>query len=167
VNAIPRWTGATAIGDSMISQTAGGILVQGTIGAAGSLTERARVKAIGEWTPYTPLLTANVGTWTLGAGSMNCSYMQIGTTTWVQLQFEGTSLSADAVMLTASLPVTPAVGFNKEAWAYVNGVWRSGNFLQFTPIIGNIVQIYAGPTIGGSTFPAGTFTLRQIVEFPF
>jgi len=163
--AIARWTGATTLGNSaMLTESAGGIIIPGTLGTAGAITERNRAKPMGVWTPYTPSMQASAGTWTLGGGTADCAYMLIGDTCFLSVAFNNTSLSTAATILSFSIPFASASLRYAEmtAWALLNGTtWVQDVFVRIPSSNiagGNWVDIYR--SAGATLIPAGTFYLR-------
>lgn len=70
---------------------------------SGTLKERGRTVAMGEWTTFTPTLTAATGTWT--GGTVNyAKYMLVGKTMTIALDVFGTSVSATPANLSVAIP---------------------------------------------------------------
>jgi hypothetical protein len=68
----------------------------------------------GSWQTWTPTLSADVGTFTLGSLYLNV-YIQSGPTVYFQLRFSATTSSASAAYLFFTLPVTDVTPNNFAA----------------------------------------------------
>lgn len=98
---------------------------------ANGLFEFARTAAMGEFTSFTPTLTAATGTWTVGGGSLNCGYTRLGKRLIaVRINVENTSLSATPNQLDLTLPFTLGNPSSVTVAVFHGGGWDNTCAIQ-------------------------------------
>ena len=136
----------------------------GALYLSSGMYERGRTIAAGEWTTYTPTLGQTGGTsWTVGAGSVVASSMLIGETCWVQFEATGTTIAGTPTSLNFSLPQTSVATVDRPMPHLIGGVWANDALVN---VSGALVTIYRFPTPATTTYPAGSYTIRLLLEFP-
>jgi hypothetical protein len=118
-----------------------------TIHASGSIAERKRTTAMGDWIAVSYLatdFTASAGTWTVGAGDVGSfRYMLVGTTLTVAFYLETTSVSATPAALYLKVPGNFKIArqiFNTFAYDD-NGVLGIG-VAQVAPAAPTLIGLY-------------------------
>jgi hypothetical protein len=128
---------------------------------AGGIQEFGRTAVLGDPTAFTPTLTCDVGTWTVGGGTMACKAARIGPTLWVVLlSIENTTLSSTPAQINITLPFT-SVGNSNVIIAIANGgAWKEG-FISFqTSSNIAIIQLLSGATF---TTGLGTYIRSTVM----
>jgi hypothetical protein len=126
------------------------------------IIERGRSVAMGEWTNFTPTLTASAGTVTINA-NVTCRYTLIGKTMILTFYLVIT-LSATPISLTLTLP-----GGVTAANATVNAMLDiTGTALLFqTPSTGaTTALLYRNGSGGSGVWPTGGNTIGGTITFP-
>lgn len=127
--------------------------------SSGSIKERGRSAAIGEWTAYTPTLSAATGTWTAGS-FVNCKYMVVGKTMYVSFKVVGSSVSTTTQWLNVTIPggYTSAGEMNSAVPLADNGVVSTG-WLATSGAGGTGLTVFKD-ILGAGTFAASSGNTR-------
>lgn len=142
----------------------------GSVAAVGSVYERGRLTAMGEWTtiPFNAgNFFASSGTWTVGAGNViSLAYMLIGKTLLLIIYLTGTSLSATAGSLSMSLPSGFSIGISAiESLSYHNAGTNGSGMIQ--AYAGAPTQINFYRTIdAGTAWAAGAVYVGGTIPIP-
>lgn len=101
--------------------------------------ERGRTVPIGEWTTFTPTLTASAGTWT-GATIARAAYMLSGKTMSVEFEIDSSNVSAAPLELFIVIPG----GFT--AAAVTRNLFQAIDAALAAPTVG-VARVTAGGTV--------------------
>lgn len=132
-------------------------------GVDGAVYEDGRANGMGRWVTFTPTLTADAGTWTLGTSE--CAYMLIGRTCFIRIRLENTNLSTTPAVLTLGNLPQPAAVTITDNWNIFNGAaWLLDQFVQ---LLGGTSTLTIQKGAGGFyTTGAGTY-IRQYFWYEF
>lgn len=122
----------------------------------------ATVSLGGSWISWTPTLTAALGSWTLGNGTLACKYRQIGKVVHFRFSFTFGSTSAMPIVQPRfSLPVTAATygGASGTPIGLVHiedsGI---GNFVGMVEMFSTTVAIPFYQALSGSNISVGNIS---------
>lgn len=130
---------------------------------AGSIIERGRTAALGEWIDFTPTKTASAGTWT-GGTVFTAHYMLVGKTLFVSVYLTSTTVSNAAVTLNIGIPGGFVAAKREVAVGYANNAGAGGvaAIVSIVPAA-TVITLYATMTFTTWGIAAGTTeTLFQV-----
>jgi hypothetical protein len=115
----------------------------------------------GEPVAFTPTLTCDVGTWTVGGGTLDCKAARISSTFWILLlSIENTTLSSTPSQINITLPFTSVSNSNVIIAIFNGGAWKEG-FISFqTSSNIAIIQLLSGATFSTG---AGTYIRSTVM----